>query len=202
MGRSAQFTDQQFVWAAQATIAEEGAGALTVQKVAARAGATTGSVYHRFDSLDAIAATAWLSAAEQFQRDFAASLAAEAGSLYQIVLAGALHTPAWSRRHLVQARLLLRLDVQDLNLAPLSDPLRRRVQKLGRGLRRTLLPLARRHSQRGASEERLRLLQFLLADMPLAAVKPYLKRGQKPPAAVDAIIARSVAGFENASELS
>ncbi|MCR9145134.1 MAG: TetR/AcrR family transcriptional regulator [bacterium] len=196
MGRSAHFTDQHFIAAAQAVIAEEGPGGLTIQKIAARAGATTGSVYHRFDSLDVIAATARLEAAESFQRDFAETLRAQAHqNLYAVVEAGALHTPAWSRRHLVRARVLLRQEAFEPDPAPLPEDLRRRAQKLERGLRALFLPLAQ-NFERGGRGERLQLLQFLLADMPLAAVKPHLKNGQKPPAFVDAVIRKSVQAFE------
>ncbi|MEQ9366631.1 MAG: TetR/AcrR family transcriptional regulator [Leptospirales bacterium] len=195
MGRSAHFTDQHFIAAAQATIADDGLAGLSIQKIATRVGATSGSVYHRFESLDIIAATAWLAAAEAFQRDFAETVGSAPGrNLYAIVEAGALHTPNWSRKHLVPARVLLRLDASELKTGPLPPDLRARARQLERGLRSVFISLAQKINpdRRG---ERLQLLRFLLTDMPLAAVKPHLKKNKKPPVFVDAMIRASVQAF-------
>lgn len=199
MGRTARFNDQHFITAAQAILAAEGLPGLTMQKIAGEAGATTGSVYHRFDSIDGIAALAWIEAAEAFQRGFQlALLRPAAAGLYDAVLAGALYSPEWSRQNLTQALVLLRFDATEAGGILRADPqLSGRIARLGSGQRRYSLALLKRfgfaaRAQRG---ERLQLLQFLTADMPLAAAKPHLKNNRKPPAYVDEFIRTTVEGF-------
>jgi AcrR family transcriptional regulator len=173
-------------------MAEEGPSALTVQKIAQRVGATTGSVYHRFATLDWIAAAAWITAAEDFQREFARAL--EETDLYCRVVAGALVTPRWSRARLTEARVLLRFDARDLDAAPLPPEWRARLLGLRRDLRGIFIDLAARFP-RGGRALQLQLLQFLLVDLPLAATKPHLLSGRAPPPHVDAFIEKSIQGF-------
>jgi AcrR family transcriptional regulator len=192
MGRSAHFDSEHFVSAAQRVMAAEGPPGLTIQKIAGQAGATTGSVYHRFASIDVIAATAWVEAATEYQRSFARSLQGRA--LFDVVLAGALHTPEWSRGNLIRARVLLRFDAGNFDSADLPGPLRGQVQRLRKDLRKAVAALLRRFTP--ADRERsAHLLQFLLAEMPLAAVKPHLIKNQRPPAYVDSFIRQSIEGF-------
>lgn len=194
MGRAAHFENHHFITAAQEIMALEGAAALTVQKIASRAGATTGSVYHRFDSLDIIAATAWVEAVEAFQQAFADSL--QGADLFEAVLSGALLTPRWSRKNLTQTQVLLRFDLAELTESALPDPLQIRIRRLGKDLRATMVALLRRFGKKNDEPDMFRLLQFLLAGMPLAAVKPYLEKNQKPPPRVDLIIEKCLQGFK------
>ena len=178
--------------AAQRIIAAEGPAELTVQKIATGAGATTGSVYHRFPSLDAIQALAWIEAAESFQSGFQEAMAKS--SLYDSVLGGALYTPAYARADLLGARTLLRFEAAGLKALHPGPELRGRIDRLERQLRRSLGSLTRKLT--GPSKKRtIALLQFLLVDMPLAAVRPYLKSGQGPPTHVDSFIETTVKSF-------
>lgn len=196
MGRSAQFDAAGFVRAAQSIIAGEGVAGLSIQKVAARSGATSGSVYHRFESLDQVAMLAWLDAAEDFQAAFGVSIQQE--DTYAAVLSGALHTPAWCRVNLIRAQVLLRFRPEDLPNPKMPEELEKRRRLLTKDLRRSTLRLYRRSGKTSAAHRQL--LQFLLVDMPLAAVKPHLQSGRKPPTYVDDFIQKSIQGFR--SELS
>ncbi|MBI41855.1 MAG: hypothetical protein CMF59_19840 [Leptospiraceae bacterium] len=192
MGRNPKFEDTHFISAAQEVIATDGLEGLNVLKIARQAGATTGSLYHRFASVEELAAMAWMEAAESFQSEFALALSEAPPA--EAVLAGALVTPDWSRKNLTAARVLLRSSAATLKQQELPAPLQKRLGRLQSNLRRTILSFARRYESK-ASPERIELFQFLLADMPLAAVTPYLKRGELPPDRVNSVIRTAISGF-------
>ena len=100
MGR-AQFDHADFMAAARALSAERGPAAATVDAIIERLKAPKGSFYHRFASRDALLGELWLATVLAFQEGFVAAIEAGDG------LGAALHVPAWSRRHLDDARLLL-----------------------------------------------------------------------------------------------
>src|SRR5271165_1675233 len=100
MGR-AQFNHADFLAAARALIAERGPVAVTVDAVAERLKAPKGSFYYRFASRDALLGEVWLKTVLAYQEGFIAAIEASDG------LSAALHTPAWARRHLGDARLLM-----------------------------------------------------------------------------------------------
>src|SRR6202451_2218495 len=100
MGR-AQFDQAGFLAAARALIAERGPQAVTVDSVAERLKAPKGSFYYRFASRDALLGEVWLETVLAYQEGFVAAIEAGDG------LSAALHTPAWARRHLDDARLLM-----------------------------------------------------------------------------------------------
>ena len=201
MGRNAIFDESQFIAAARMIVAGEGPAGLSMQKIAMTAGATTGSVYHRFASLDTILALTWLDAAERFQNGFAARLHGET-KFYDAVLAGSLFTPQFSREFPDEAGVLLRCDARELVAKDLAPELQVRLKKLQRQLRRLMLDtLARfpgRRTARNQNTERMALLQFLLVDMPLAAVRPHLLNRQRPPVYIDTFVQTSVVGFRKA----
>ena len=99
MGR-ALFDNAGFLAAARALACERGPGAVTVDSITQRMKAPKGSFYHRFPSRDVLLGELWLNTVQAYQEGFLAFV--EAGDW----LAAALHTPAWSRLHLDDARLL------------------------------------------------------------------------------------------------
>src|SRR5271154_7297917 len=100
MGR-AQFDHADFLAAAGALGAERGPAAVTVDAIVERLKAPKGSFYYRFASRDALLGEVWLKTVLAFQEGFVAAIEASDG------LRAALHTPAWARRHLEDARLLM-----------------------------------------------------------------------------------------------
>lgn len=192
MGRNAQFADEIFIGATQAVLGAEGLAGLTMQKVALEARATTGSLYHRFDSLDSLLARAWLDAVEDFLGELEASM--EGDSLFMIIERSALVTPSWSRRNLNRARTLLAFQASTLKEAKLDERLRDRLHQQDRRLKRLIANLLRTYPFQ-ENKERASLLLFLLADMPLAATKPWLIKNQTPPGIVDRVILTCLRGF-------
>src|ERR1700738_2525910 len=121
MGR-AQFDQAGFLAAARALIAERGPQSVTVDSVAERLKAPKGSFYYRFASRDALLGEVWLKSVLAYQEGFVAAIEAGNG------LAAALHTPAWSRLHLDDARLLLLYSRHDFVQGEWPAPLKRGVR--------------------------------------------------------------------------
>src|SRR5271154_3437680 len=183
MGR-AQFDHADFFAAARELGAERGPVAVTVDSIVERLKAPKGSFYHRFASRDALLGELWLSTVLDFQEGFVA--ASEAGD----GLRAALHTRAWSRRRLEDARLLLLYSRHDFVHGDWPAPLKRGVADQAERFESCLRTFARREFGRAGSTE-LRRAVFVLAEVPLAAVKPHLQRREPPPRLVDDLIAKT-----------
>ncbi len=180
MGR-AHFNSADFICAARELLIEAGPAAVTVGSVTGRLAAPTGSFYHRFVSRDALLGELWLAGIQDFQRGLQA--AAEAGDW----LGAALHTPAWSRAHLDEACALLQYNQDDFIRGEWPESLRERVAEQARRSEIMVRKFAR-EAFGGSGAEALRCAGFVLAEAPLAAVRPHLKRREAPPPIVDELI--------------
>jgi AcrR family transcriptional regulator len=180
MGR-AKFSEEDFLKAGLAVVAERGVSGLTVASVSERLGSPTGSFYHRFASRDVLLGSLWLRAVLEFQTGIGVALDAGDG------LRAALHTPAWARRHPDDARLLLLYDRKDFLQGEWPQELRQRVtemtQRMEAGSRRWARVI---FGKEGRDE--VRLAQFLISELPVALVRQHLLRGEKPPPLVDRIV--------------
>jgi AcrR family transcriptional regulator len=183
MGR-AQFASTDFLAAARAIASEAGPGAVTVAAVTGRLGAPTGSFYHRFASRDLLLGELWLENVLAYQVGFVAAIEAGNG------LAAALHMPAWVRAHPQDARLLLLHSRHDFVAGEWPAELVRGVADQARRFEACLERFAQA-TFGGTSAEALRLAQFVLADVPMAAVRPHLQRREQPPPLVDELIRRT-----------
>ncbi len=175
------FVHANFLDAALALAAEGGPSAATVSAITARLNAPTGSFYHRFVSRKVLLGTLWLRTVLDFQQGVSAALDAGDG------LAAALHTLSWVREHVDEARLLLLYDRSDFVQgewpAALREGVAEMTQRMETGSRRSALVIFGRD---GPKEVRLAL--FLIAQVPVAAVRPYLVRREPPPSIVDRLI--------------
>ena len=181
MGR-ALFDTKSFVEAARFVAALHGPAAVTVDSVTAKLGAPKGSFYYRFASRDALLGELWLTTVLSYQRGFDAAV--EAGDW----LAAALHTPAWSRRHLDEARLLLLHSRHDVVQGEWPAALKRGVADQTRRLEACFRTFARQAFGRAGPSE-VRRATFVLAEVPIAAVRGHLQRREPPPPLVDELIA-------------
>lgn len=177
----AKFVEADFLDAALAIAVEQGPAAATVASISERLGAPTGSFYHRFASRDVLLGTLWLKTVLDFQRGVSAAEDAEDG------LAAALHTPNWARTHLDQACLLLVFNREDFVAGGWPEELRKRVAEMTRRMKNAAPRRARAVFGRDGAEER-RLAQFLISEVPVAAVRDHLKRREAPPPIVDRMI--------------
>ena len=176
-----KFSQEDFLGAALAIIAERGVVGVTVASVSERLGSPTGSFYHRFASRDVLLGSLWLRAVLEFQMGISAALDAGDG------LKGALHTPAWVRKHPDEACLLLLHDRKDFLKGEWPAELRERVaemtQRIEAGSRRWARVIFGKEGR-----EEIRLAQFLISELPVAVVRQHLQRGEPPPQLIDRII--------------
>ena len=180
MGR-AVFDNAGFLGAARALACERGPGAVTVDSVTQRLRAPKGSFYHRFASRDALLREFWLETVLAYQEGFVAAIESGDG------LAAALHTPAWARLHLDDARLLLLYNRHDFVQGDWPKTLKRGVRDQAQRFEGCVASFARGAFGR-AGPAQLRRAAFVLAEVPIAAVKPHLMDREPPPALVDELI--------------
>jgi AcrR family transcriptional regulator len=183
MGR-AKFDHAGFLAAARDLAAERGPGAVTIDSVTERLKAPKGSFYYRFASRDALLSELWLTTVLSYQEGFVAAIEARDG------LGAALHTPAWARRHLDDARLLLLYSRHDFVQGGWPTTLKRGVADQAQRFETCLRTFARSAFGR-AGPAQLRRATFVLAEVPLAAVKPHLQRREPPPPLVDEMITKT-----------
>jgi AcrR family transcriptional regulator len=157
---------------------------VTVDSVAQHLHAPKGSFYHRFASRDALLGELWLTTVQAYQQGFVAAIEAGEG------LAAALHTPRWSRAHRDDARLLLLYSRHDFVQGDFPPPLRRGVREQAARFEACLARFARDAFGRAGAAQ-LKRATFVLAEVPIAAVKGYLERREAPPALVDELIAKT-----------
>lgn len=181
MGK-ASFDQTVFLDAARAIASQGGPAAVTIDSVTRRVKAPKGSFYYRFASRDILLGTLWLEAILAYQEGFIAAIEASDG------LAAALHTPVWSRRNPTDARLLLLYSRHDFLSGEWPTALRRAARAQAERFEECLRHFARQAFGRCGLQE-LRRATFVLADVPIAAVKEHLRRGEPPPPLVDELIA-------------
>jgi AcrR family transcriptional regulator len=180
MGR-ALFENADFVAAARAIADERGPAGVTIDSVTQRLRAPKGSFYYRFASRDALLGELWLSTVLEYQAGFVAALEAGDG------LAAALHTPAWARSHMEEVRLLLVYSRRDFVQGDWPAALKLGVRDQARRLESCVTEFAHKTFGRADSDQ-LRRTQFVLVDVPIAAVKMHLERREAPPPIVDELI--------------
>ena len=184
MVRLARFTPEAFVDAAIALIAEGGPSAATIAAIARKAGAPTGSVYHRFESRAAVIATAWIGVHGDFSARIIPPL--EAGD----AAGAALAIGGWARVEPMAARFLLLTEIEDLLDGPPPEPLRARIavqqEALDEAFRRALRAVER---PAGMTEDQAAArLRFLIFDGPLAVLRPHLLAGRAIPPYADDLV--------------
>ncbi|HLW89721.1 MAG TPA: helix-turn-helix domain-containing protein, partial [Roseiarcus sp.] len=168
MGRPL-FANADFLDAARALASERGPAAVTIDSVTQRLKAPKGSFYYRFPSRDALLGELWLEAVLAYQQGFVAAIEAGDG------LAAALHTPAWARRHLDEARLLLLYSRRAFVEGDWPATLKQGVRDQAQRFEGCLKSFARQAFGRAGATQ-LRRAAFVLAEVPIAAVKPHLQR--------------------------
>lgn len=176
-----KFSQEDFLSAALAIIAERGVAGVTVASVSERLGSPTGSFYHRFVSRDVLLGSLWLRAVLDFQIGIGAALEANDG------LQAALHTPAWVRKHPDQACLLLLHDRKDFLKGDWPQELRERVAEMTQRMETGSRKWARVIFGKEGRDE-TRLAQFLISELPVATVRQHLLRGEAPPELIDRVI--------------
>lgn len=177
MGRTAKYTDASILDAALALVSEDGAHGATVVAIAARLGAPSGSIYHRFASRDLILARLWIRTVQRYQVGFLDALAL-AGTT-DAAAAAVAHTLEWSTEHRAEARVLIRYRREDL-VALWPDELGEDLATLNDQVKWAVLAFTERHFGIVTAETAGRA-RFALIDLPYAATRQAI-RDDKPPA--------------------
>ncbi|AQA20703.1 bacterial regulatory, tetR family protein [Rhodococcus sp. MTM3W5.2] len=165
--------------AAREVILERGPRSATVALIAARAGAPTGSIYHRFASVDELLARTWLRAVRRTQQVRPAGFD-PAGDPVEVVVELALalydHCVAEPGDMLLLDRLR-REDVLHLNL---GDELIAEVGRSDAQAGSLIAELARAVFGRAGRRE-TDLVVLALVDLPYSFAGRYLQVGARPP---------------------
>ena len=153
--------------AAAGLLVDGGPAALSASGVARALGAPSGSVYHRFESRDDLAASLWMRTAERFDSEVVEELRAP-GDPVEIAVATARHLIEWSKANPTDAFILTMFRREDLAGADLSPALASRARALGARQRSAVEHLARR------LELPADLVGFAVAGIPYAAVRRHV----------------------------
>ncbi|CAO3357508.1 TetR/AcrR family transcriptional regulator [Azospirillum melinis] len=184
MVRTALFSEADFIDAAMALVAEGGPNAATMQGIARRVGAPTGSIYHRFESRAAILGIAWNTAYASFVDALAPLL--RQGRPREAALA----ILPWSRENCHRARfLLLNEPVALFEDSPPPAPQRARLEELECGFDDAFQACVAACGDGTSDEEQVARAKFLIFDAPIAILRPHLSRGAPLPPYVERMIA-------------
>jgi AcrR family transcriptional regulator len=178
------FQHADFLNAARTLIRKRGPGGVTLDSVTRILGAPKGSFYHRFESRNALMGELWLQTVRAYQEGFVRAIEAGDG------LAAALHTPAWSRAHLTDACLLLPYSRHDFVEGNWPAELKRGVREQAQQVESCLETFARREFGRVGTAE-IKRATFVLLEVPIAAIRGYLQRHERPAAIVDDLITKT-----------
>lgn len=182
------FTDDEILDGALRRLTVDGGTGATVAAIAAEVGAPTGSIYHRFPSRDVLLARLWLRTVAQFQDELLAVLSdpdpVAAGR------AGVRFFLRWCREHLAEAQLLLLHRREDLLAQGWPPEVRDQAAAIAEQLDDGMRMFTRRRlGALGPAEQRR--AAFALVDIPFAAVRRHLNRGESPPEMLDALVVRA-----------
>jgi len=182
--RRALFDRADFLGAARMLASERGPAAVTIDSVTRLLKAPKGSFYYRFASRDVLLGELWLATVLAYQEGFVAAIEAGDG------LGAALHTPTWVRQNLDDARVLLLYSRHDFVQGDWPATLKRGVRDQADRFKACLNSFARQAFGR-VGPPQLRRAAFVLAEVPIAAVKEHLRRRKRPPPLVDELITKT-----------
>jgi AcrR family transcriptional regulator len=182
MARPRLHATETLLGAAEELVIEHGRANLTVRALADRAGASNGSIYHAFGSLQNVVAKAWLHRASQFLELQRTAVDAElaAGNAVGAVQAAA-DTPA--RLHETEpsgARLLTALRRDDVLIDGVPESVAADLRGLDRELAGILRRLARALWDR-TDRAAVDVVTTCVVRLPAALLFPAIRAGRVPP---------------------
>lgn len=177
--------------AARAVVLERGARAATIGAIASASGAPTGSIYHRFKSVDELLARTWMRAMGRVQE---ALLSGASEDPVEAAVAGALAVYDFCLREPEDALLAASFRVGDFAGGELSDAGRAALERLNSDVDPFLTGLAPRLGGRDQLDTAL----LAIRDLPYGAALAHIRNGTVPPAArrrrLEAAVRAVVAG--------
>jgi AcrR family transcriptional regulator len=182
MARPRLHTPDLLLDAAEQLIVEQGRRQLTVRALAQRTGASNGSIYHAFGSVDAVVASAWLRRAERFLALQRAAVDAELSSSgsdagRRAVLAAADSPARLAAENMPAAQLLTALTREEVLVDSLDASVADRLRALDGELGDTFQRLA------AAVRQPLATVVTCVVRLPVALLFPGIRAGAVTPLA-------------------
>jgi len=171
-------------------VLERGPRGVGIRDVAARSGAPSGSLYHRFASRDEMVALAWLRAVRRFQDGFVPAL--RIADPIEAVRGAVDWAVRFAHEHPADTRLLLGAGQRDLLDAAPGPALAERLAESNLELEREVRRLAIRAFGRDDAAARERMTHAVV-DLPLAALRRHLQAGTLTARAGELVAAACVA---------
>jgi AcrR family transcriptional regulator len=185
MPRPAKHAHAQILDAAAAIVSRQGPNAATVNAIAHAIGAPNGSIYHRFRTRDELLGRLWLRTAARFQDAFAEEL--KRPDAMQAGLHAALSIARVARLDAEAAGIMLLYRREDFLSGAWSRELTAEAERLGAQAKDGLDGLTRRLFGKLNTAHR-QVTSFATLDVPYAAVRRFVGKGEPPPPLVDRLI--------------
>ncbi|GAB3735923.1 TetR/AcrR family transcriptional regulator [Amycolatopsis oliviviridis] len=186
MGRPPRHTADDFLDAAVRIFAAEGVTGVTMSAVAREVGAPSGSIYHRFPGRPALLAAVWFRTLTRFQQGYLEALEQEPAT--EAAVEAAAQVVRWCHAYPAEGKLLYSGD-RALGVDDWSAEDRARAADANHRLDAAITKVVRRlRPLTGRSTDELMLA---LVDLPYAAVRRHLDRGQAPPPRTVDLVART-----------
>ncbi|MFT4199169.1 TetR/AcrR family transcriptional regulator [Gordonia sp. (in: high G+C Gram-positive bacteria)] len=176
MGRAALYSDDTILDAALELVAADGPQGATVVAIAARLGAPSGSIYHRFASRDLLLARLWIRTVERFQEGYLDVLALT--DPVEATRAAVDFVLEWGGEHRHEAQLLTMYRRTDL-VALWPDRLGEQLATLNSRVEEGLQGFARRRFG-DVSAQTMDLARFAVIDVPYGAARQAIRDGRPP----------------------
>jgi AcrR family transcriptional regulator len=160
--------------AARSIVLERGARGATIGAIAAESDAPTGSIYHRFQSLDELLARLWMRAIRRAQD---AVLSADDADVLEAAVAGALAVYDFCLREPGDALLLSSFRLTDFDAVRLPERTRTELDHLNDEINQFFEAVARRLG----GSARMDLALLAIRDLPYGAALPHIRDGTRPP---------------------
>jgi AcrR family transcriptional regulator len=165
--------------AAEDLLVERGRASLTIRALAERAGASNGSIYHSFGSLETVVGCAWLRRAQQFLALQRAAVEEELarGDGRRAVLTAADSPARLAEQDLRAAQLLVTLQRDDVLTDAVAPPVADQLRTLDAALVDTLRLLARTVWDRGDAAA-VDVVTTCVVRLPAALLFPGIRAGR------------------------
>jgi AcrR family transcriptional regulator len=171
-------TEDAIIDAARAVVLERGARGTTIGAIADASGAPTGSIYHRFASVDELLARLWMRAMRRVQDAIiAAGAAGDPDKPVEGALAAALAVYDFCLREREDALLLSSFRRDDFADADLPDDAQRSLDRLNDEIG----PFMAGFAERFGGGTSLNLVLLAIRDLPYGAALPHLRDRTTPP---------------------
>jgi AcrR family transcriptional regulator len=160
-------------------VLERGVRAATIAAIANASRAPTGSIYHRFESVQEVLARLWIRAVRRSQDAALPALGHEDPQAALVAASLAMYDFCFS--HPDDARLLALFSRADFLSSELSGELHQELLVINERALRALRDLSRRLFGKGTGAE-FDLVLAAVVDLPYGLARRYLESGARPPA--------------------